>query len=72
MGVDVSRHVRAVDRPGCVLKRYLGDGVYAAQDLGGGVWLTAEDGGAMASDAIYLEPEVVAAFFRFTRDGRGL
>ena len=66
-----SRHVCAVDRPDCLLKRYLGDGVYAALDNVGGVWLTAENG-IVASDAIYLEPEVISEFFRFTREGRGL
>ena len=67
----MSRHMRSVDRPGCILKRYLGDGVYVALDDAGGIWLTAEDG-IVASDAIYLEPKVVSEFFRFTLDGRSL
>jgi len=61
------RHVRAVDRP-AVLRRYLGDGVYAAFD-GIGVWLTAEDG-MTATDAIYVEPAVLDELARFYQDAR--
>ena len=59
----MNRHIRAVDRHDCSLREYLGDGVYAAHD-GFGVWLTAENG-LEATDAIYLEPEVLAALTRF-------
>lgn len=61
--MTMSRHVRAVDRTNAVATHYLGDGVYAAFD-GFGVWLTAEDG-LQATDAIYLEPDMVEALARF-------
>ena len=64
----MSRHIRAVDRDDCLLRRYLGDGVYAAFD-GDGIWLTAENGLA-ATDAIYLEPEVLGKLERFAKDSR--
>ena len=62
------RHVRAVDRTDAKARRYLGDGVYAASD-GYAVWLTAENGLA-ATDAIYLEPNVIANLARFWADVR--
>jgi len=60
------RGVRAVDRQDALLKRYLGDGVYAAFD-GFSVWLTAEDG-RTATDTICLEPAVLAALASFSRE----
>ena len=60
------RHVRAVDRVDARARVYLGDGVYAAHD-GFGIWLTAENG-IEATDAIYLEPEVLSALIRWGRD----
>ena len=57
------RHVRAVDRTDALRTRYLGDGVYAADD-GFGIWLTAEDG-ISATDAIYIEPQVYRALAAF-------
>ena len=61
MGDD--RHVRAGDRQDARARRYLGDGVYVVFD-GFGLWLTAENGLA-ATDAIYLDPEVLGALNRF-------
>lgn len=62
------RHIRAVDRLDAPFRRYLGEGVYAAHD-GFGIWLTAEDG-IRASDAIYLEPEVLSALAQFVKEAR--
>lgn len=67
MGED--RHVRAVDRHEATMRDYLGDGVYAAHD-GFDIWLTAENG-SRATDAIYLEPEVLKALVRFAKAARG-
>ena len=64
-----ARHIRAVDRTGVTKRRYLGDGVYVAHD-GFGVWLTAENG-LVATDAIYLEPEVFGELARFMNDKEG-
>ena len=47
-------------------KRYLGDGVYVNCD-GRGIWLTAENG-IEATDRIFLEPEVLAAFMAYLAD----
>jgi hypothetical protein len=44
-------------------KQYLGDGVYAELD-DGRVLLTTEDG-FTTTNAIYLEPEVIAALRRY-------
>ena len=57
------RHTMAKDRSGT--SQYLGDGVYAVHD-GCGVWLTAEDG-VVATDAIYLEFEVLVSLTEFIR-----
>ena len=46
-------------------KAYLGDGVYAAVS-NGQIVLTAENG-IVATDTIYLEPEVVEALERYTK-----
>lgn len=67
--MDDHRHVRAVDRQEAKVRAYLGDGVYAASD-GFGIWLTAENGIA-ATDAIYLEPEVLADLIHFAEAARG-
>lgn len=63
------RYVQAVNREGAKSRDYLGDGVYAVHD-GFGIWLTAENGLA-ATDAIYLEPEVLAALVRFAAAAHG-
>ena len=60
------RHIRAVDRrPAAWPRTYLGEGISAVFD-GVGIWLTAEDV-VRATDAIYLEPEVLRALHRFVR-----
>lgn len=64
----MDRHIRAIDRQGVTLRRYLGDGVYAAFD-GCGVWLTAQNGLAV-TNAVYLEPEVFRALERFMLDAK--
>jgi len=60
------RHTTAKDRRnlGCEVE-YLGDGVYVAHD-GFGMWLTAEDG-VVATDAIYLEPNVWGMLKQFEK-----
>lgn len=45
-------------------KDYIGDGVYAAADEFGGIWLTTEDG-ISVTNRIYLEPQVYAALERY-------
>ena len=62
------RHIMCARREK-VAGRYLGDGVYAAPD-GYGIWLTAENG-IEATDAIYLEPDVLSALVKFADDTRG-
>jgi hypothetical protein len=44
-------------------RAYLGDGAYYAFD-GHGVWLTTSGCDAMATNKIYLEPEVIAKLLR--------
>lgn len=46
-------------------KTYLGDGLYAAYD-GFQVALSAEDG-TQATDTVFLDPQVLAAFAKFLR-----
>lgn len=45
-------------------KTYLGDGVYAAADKFGGIWLTTEDGYSV-TNKICLEPAVYTALERY-------
>jgi len=64
MNAKDNRRIPAKDRPG-VKKQYIGDGVYAVFD-GRGIWLTTEDG-IVATDAIYVEPEVLVSLLAFYR-----
>jgi len=50
-------------------RAYLGDGVYAEQYGGDGVWLKANDL-ANPTDKIFLEPSVIKALFRFSEEGK--
>jgi hypothetical protein len=49
-------------------KQYLGDGVYAELDDYGRVLLTTEGDGYDRTNAICLEPEVIAALRRYLED----